>query len=639
MEEKSSSPEPQSRPRSDSNHAVPSSSPETALIVNNIFEQLEHIASVIANQNQQPSPPQPRSAPEGPNDDDMLLPMVSTPTTPRGDESDDYHDTQRNRQVVRPQPDSSEPYIFRALEYACNAFNWAVDNWLCPKPRPNENLEGGPRIAIIGARITGLMAAAHLTGHGCSVVIFEKGSQEKLALSLGITVSLTLNHPPLRRQRFANRSELNKTSLTHRFHPDPESWRNKPFPDRLQIVSWAKELWKDHGLESSTRFNTRVARIFRPPFDKYQSVTQGLSPLGSGWHVKKLGHGLFDAVVVATGVCGKPSTPDLLGKEIYEGMVCNFENVTPNDVKGKRVVIVGDGSLVIDAFEWAINEMPKTVTVVTGDQDIIIPPSMMAKMFGWLDQKARMILDRGGRISRPFINLLFRRGPTLALPDTMLQRPGYWYHRDLRAITRGLNYARCFWLQARSVRFSASGLLVDESGPCLDGGPAGSHTVAVPADVVIMASGYDRPKTYFLPAEYREWPYEMGYWFGQVFAPWDMSVCALNCTYRHGLGSWGAWHTGFLMRILLMFISLPDARPSESKLACLQLRSRILRSWLPAGFTDYVGYLEILSWFVGVILIQPWRWGWILFILFGIESSLINLNVPRQAVSSLLVDR
>lgn len=274
--------------------------------------------------------------------------------------------------------------------------------------------------------------------------------------------------------------------------------------------------------------------------------------------------------------------------------------------------------------------MPKTLTVVTGDQDIVIPPSMMAKVFGWLEQKAIKTLDRGGRITRPVISLLFRRGPTLVLPDTMLQRPGYWYQRDLRAITRGLDYARCFWLQARGVHFSASGLLVDESGPCLDGGPAGSHTVAVPADLVIMASGYDRPKTHFLPAEYREWPYEMGYWFGQVFAPWDMSICALNCTYRHGLGPSGSWHTGFFMRILLMFISLPDVRPSKSALSCWQLRSQVLRSLLPAELTDYVGYLEVFSWFVWAILVRPWRWGWILFVLFGIDSSLINLRVPRK---------
>ncbi|KAH9428161.1 hypothetical protein MCOR02_011649 [Pyricularia oryzae] len=523
---------------------------------------------------------------------------MATPTVPHSDQPDEYHDIQRDRQGVRPQPDTSGPYIFRALEYACNCLNWAADNWLCPKPQPNKNLEGGPRIAIIGAGITGLMAAAQLTGHGCS--------------------------------RFANRSELSKTSLTHRFHPDPESWRKKPFPDRPQITRWAKQLWEDHGLESSTRFNTRVVRIFRPPFEKDPSDTQVLSPLGSGWYVNRMGYGFFDAVVVATGVCGKPSSPDLEGKEVYEGIVRNFENVTSDDVKGKQVVIVGDGPLVIDAFEWAIDEMPKTLTVVTGDQDIVIPPSMMAKVFGWLEQKAIKTLDRGGRITRPVISLLFRRGPTLVLPDTMLQRPGYWYQRDLRAITRGLDYARCFWLQARGVHFSASGLLVDESGPCLDGGPAGSHTVAVPADLVIMASGYDRPKTHFLPAEYREWPYEMGYWFGQVFAPWDMSICALNCTYRHGLGPSGSWHTGFFMRILLMFISLPDARPSKSALSCWQLRSQVLRSLLPAELTDYVGYLEVFSWFVWAILVRPWRWGWILFVLFGIDSSLINLRVPRK---------
>ncbi|TLD19846.1 hypothetical protein PspLS_09458 [Pyricularia sp. CBS 133598] len=477
---------------------------------------------------------------------------MATPTAPPGDESDENHESNVTDKLFDPNQTPQDHTYFARLS--------------------------GPRIAIIGAGITGLMAAAQLTGHGCSVVLFEKGPKEKLG-----------------------------------------------------GIYWAKQVWKDHDLDSRTRFNTRVARIFRPPFEKDPSDTQELSPLGSGWYINRMGHGSFDAVVVVTGVCGKHSSPDLEDKEIYGGMVCNFENVTPNNVKGKHVVIVGDGSLVLDAFEWALNEMPKTLTVVTGDQDIVIPPCMMAKMFGWLERKALKTLNRVGRIRRPVISLLFRRGPTLDLPDTMLQWPGYWYQRDLRVINLGLNYARCFWLQAWSVRFSASGVLVDESGPCLDGGPSGSHTVAVPADVVIMASGYDRPKTNFLPAEYREWPYELGYWFGQVFAPWDMSICALNFTYRHGLGHSGAWHTGFFLRILLMFISLPDARPSKSMLTCWQLRSRVLRSLLPTQFKDYVGYLEIFSWFMWYILIRPCRWGWV-FVLFGINSFLINLCVPKKDV-------
>lgn len=134
---------------------------------------------MIANQNKQ-TPPRSASELEGSGDDNLPLPTMATPTVPHSDQPDEYHDIQRDRQGVLPQPDSSGPFIFRALEYACNCLNWAADNWLCPKPQPNKNLEGGPRIAIIGAGITGLMAAAQLTGHGCSVVIFEKGSKEKL---------------------------------------------------------------------------------------------------------------------------------------------------------------------------------------------------------------------------------------------------------------------------------------------------------------------------------------------------------------------------------------------------------------------------------------------------------------------------
>lgn len=44
-------------------------------------------------------------------------------------------------------------------------------------PPPNANL-GRPKIAIIGAGLTGVSSASHCVGHGFDVQIFEAGSRK-----------------------------------------------------------------------------------------------------------------------------------------------------------------------------------------------------------------------------------------------------------------------------------------------------------------------------------------------------------------------------------------------------------------------------------------------------------------------------
>jgi len=53
-----------------------------------------------------------------------------------------------------------------------------LDTLLSPTPpRPNAHLSR-PRIAVIGAGLTGVSAASHCIGHGFDTVIFEAGSRD-----------------------------------------------------------------------------------------------------------------------------------------------------------------------------------------------------------------------------------------------------------------------------------------------------------------------------------------------------------------------------------------------------------------------------------------------------------------------------
>jgi monoamine oxidase len=57
---------------------------------------------------------------------------------------------------------------------------WLIEKGLAPNPPTPSTRLGHPKIAIIGAGITGVTAAAHCIGHGFDVVLFEAGSEERV---------------------------------------------------------------------------------------------------------------------------------------------------------------------------------------------------------------------------------------------------------------------------------------------------------------------------------------------------------------------------------------------------------------------------------------------------------------------------
>ena len=60
------------------------------------------------------------------------------------------------------------------------ALQWLLDILFSPaKPRPGASL-AGPKIAVIGAGLTGVSAASHIVGHGFDVRIFEANDRDKL---------------------------------------------------------------------------------------------------------------------------------------------------------------------------------------------------------------------------------------------------------------------------------------------------------------------------------------------------------------------------------------------------------------------------------------------------------------------------
>lgn len=84
-----------------------------------------------------------------------------------------------------------ENLIFHPFVFLYQLLQWTLDILLSPEPPAPGVKPGRPKIAIIGAGLTGVSAAAHCVGHGFDVQIFEAGPRK----NLGGIWSVRLPHP------------------------------------------------------------------------------------------------------------------------------------------------------------------------------------------------------------------------------------------------------------------------------------------------------------------------------------------------------------------------------------------------------------------------------------------------------------
>ena len=81
---------------------------------------------------------------------------------------------------------------FHPIQFLYSILQWILDRLLSPTPPPPHADLRRPKIAIIGAGLTGVSSASHCVGHGFDVTIFEAGDEKSLG---GIwSVSQWLDH-------------------------------------------------------------------------------------------------------------------------------------------------------------------------------------------------------------------------------------------------------------------------------------------------------------------------------------------------------------------------------------------------------------------------------------------------------------
>lgn len=188
-------------------------------------------------------------------------------------------------------------------------------------------------------------------------------------------------------------------------------------------------------------------------------------------------------------------------------------------------------------------------------------------------------------------------------------------------IFKQIRLGRAEWLRGDIQEVQKTGILFNKRAAKVPKGGPGHH-ILVEGDIIIMATGYNRPTLSFLPEEVFEEPYGPPRWYLQVFPPSHPSICANNCTYVNAIGTVGNWHVGIYTRLLLMFLVDPLTTPKEYWMKKWIDMTSTLKSLAPTQAFDFFTYSELIYWFVFVTLINPFRWKWAFFVFFGIGSRL-----------------
>ena len=113
-------------------------------------------------------------------------------------------------------------------------------------------------------------------------------------------------------QRVNNTSSLQIHSLAYRFHPSVK-WE-RGYPDRQQIVSQVRQIWEKYGLDTRTRFNTKVEKVYQDEKGR--------------WIINNPANGRFEGLIAAVGTCGDPKVPKMDGMDKFGGPVYHSSQLT-----------------------------------------------------------------------------------------------------------------------------------------------------------------------------------------------------------------------------------------------------------------------------------------------------------------------
>lgn len=473
--------------------------------------------------------------------------------------------------MVQSEPEPKPNKLYVALQHVISAVYAAL---------PPDRLPFVPlgRIAIIGAGVTGVSSAAHCVAHGFEVTIFERK-----AVTGGIWNDVN------------STSSLQLNSLLYRFHPTL-IWSGA-FPKQAEILKQVRDLWERYGLQSRTRFNYDVKRVQR-------YTVSGKT----AWSVNDGAEGVFDGLIVAIGTCAQPYERPWPERAQYQGSFHHSSELDYMKSRPHRVAVIGSGASAVEAAEQAIERGARQATIISRNDKWIIPRGLFAmgiiaiQPWGWSNRISRFCEAALKKFHYRDVAWL---APT---PET-----GYGLDQSTPIVNdQFIQYVRegsANYLRGQVAGFVSQGIKVLPKGQ--------SEPVVVQADVVIDATGFQRPSMGFLPSTLFPTGYEPPALFLTNFSVNDPTVVFTNSAYEEAIGTVGFLHIGIFSRILMMFLLEPELAPQPQNMRLWVDIVRYMKSDAPADAFGFFTYVEMLIYLLIFHLVQPRRMRWVLFNLYG----------------------
>ncbi|KAG0145744.1 hypothetical protein CROQUDRAFT_723246 [Cronartium quercuum f. sp. fusiforme G11] len=467
----------------------------------------------------------------------------------------------------------------RLLQIFYSLFQFIITLIFAPQaPKAKSPLEKPlGRIAIIGAGVTGVSSAAHCVANGFDVVIYESKSQlGGIWSAVNQTSSLQLN------------------SLLYRFHPAVIWSRGFPVKQH-EILSEITRIWETYQLESHTKFDFTVRNVNR-------LVSDGKTQ----WTINGGEDGVFDGLIVAIGTCGQPKTLHALGREKFTGPVVHSSDLDGLELRNKRVVAIGGGASGVEAVELAVNSGAAEVSLLSRTDKWFIPrnwffsvimgtcPYSLQNSFGRLVEHALVAFHyRNLRHLTPAHKRFYS--------DTPIVNDIFFEHvRNEKA-----RYIRGDLLEILPETLKIN---VRHDRTSQAGNPG--VTEFLKADVLIDATGYERPVYDFLPTVklFPSKAYSPPNIFLQTFSTADPSCLMTNAAYVNAVGAAGHLHIGISTRMMIMFLLEPETAPKPEE----------MKRWVDQSHSlEFFTYMELILWFISFHLTSVARLRWIIFTLFG----------------------
>ncbi|CAG7561988.1 unnamed protein product [Fusarium equiseti] len=355
-------------------------------------------------------------------------------------------------------------------------------------PSPDEPVKFGPgmKVAVIGAGVSGICAAAYLIREGANATVFERSGVTSGVWHYDPKTPTTPEYPSEKPSagdyvksspgQFIPRATQGQAKSTR--HPleteDCEalevafsppgpayfglrnniptsllysnlgSWpkNTDDITGRANIQSYLQGLSKEFGVDDATVFRTRVEDAKKSD-DGSQWNLRTISLLkGAGQPRLVERNWVFDAIVVATGHYNLPCIPDVPGLAEWKAhfgdtVIHTKQYRQPERFTGKTVLVIGGGASAYDVCREASETANKVIHSTRGG-DYDLPQSMFPESIEHVGGIDAFVLEKNETTGSVEGHVLLSNGQTLDDVDSVVLATGYitsypflqQYHRD-----------------------------------------------------------------------------------------------------------------------------------------------------------------------------------------------------------------